>query len=308
MIEFFSLGIRPYTTEMFFGYCHTAQFLTHTRLGGQVIIYDQALFTAKHFCSLVKKHKITCFTAVPTILFVIDQYRNLKAKEMFSLRYICFGGGVPNLNVIKSLLSKLPSVGFVHTYGQTECSPRVTALLPSAPKEKFGSVGKTIPNVEVTIRDENDKALESNQIGQVCVRGENITLGYYKRIEETEKLLRGGWLHTGDLGYLDSDNYLWLKGRLKTMIIKGGLKVYPEEVEQVILRNPKISQALVKPLADDIYGEVPICQIVLVENESINTEEIKYMLNQELAEYKHPVKIEIVKILSLTATNKLKRY
>jgi len=293
---------------MFFGYCHTSQFLTHTRLGGKIVIYDEKIFTPKHFCQLVERHAVTCFTAVPTMLTLLDRYPYLSNHDLSSLRYVCFGGGAASTTLLQSLMHKLPNVGFVQTYGQTECSPRVTALMPPDAIRKIGSVGKTIPGVDICLFDENLERLEvANEIGQIAVRGENTTPGYYKRPEETKKIKHGEWLLTGDLGKIDDEGYLWLVGRKKNVVISGGLKVYPEEVEAILGSLSGVQECIVKGEAHEILGEVPVADVVLKEGFKIDEKGLLDQLKDKLAQYKIPKKLYFKVSLPKTSTGKIRR-
>lgn len=293
---------------LFFGYCHTAQFLTHTRLGGTIIIYDQPIFTAKYFSNLIQKHSITCFTGVPTMLAMIDGFKYLGNYKLESLRYICFGGGSVSLDMLTSLMKKLPETGLVQTYGQTECSPRVTALLPKDSKRKIGSVGKSIPDVEVEIVKEDGELACTNEIGEIRVRGKNATPGYYKRRDETLKILKNGWLYTGDLARCDEEGYIYMVGRRKNVIISGGMNIYPEEIEEVLKGFPGIEEAYVIGERHELLGEVPVAFIVEKEATLKNHhDKLRKYCIQHLADYKIPVRFETVEELPQTATGKIKR-
>lgn len=221
---------------MHFGYCNTAQFLTHLYLGASMVIMD-TMFLPKQFFQIVEKEQITNFTGVPSMLLMLLDYRYSFRYDYSSLRYICFGGGRMPIEKLKHLIERYNSVGFVQTYGQTECSPRITALLPQDSLIKIGSVGKPIPNVEILIIDENGTIVPSLRTGEIIVKGNNVMKGYYKQPEITNETIRNAWLHTGDLGYLDGDGYLYLTGRIKNIIISGGINIYPEEIEQILLQH-----------------------------------------------------------------------
>lgn len=138
---------------MMFGYCNTAQFLTHVYLGASMVIMDSVFFP-KRFFQLVEKEKITNFTGVPTMLLMLLDYKYSDKYDHTTLRYICFGGGKMPNDKLRELINKYGNVGFVQTYGQTECSPRVTALLPEFAISKLGSVGTPIPRVKIRIENE----------------------------------------------------------------------------------------------------------------------------------------------------------
>ncbi len=289
---------------MYFGYCNTAQFLTQVYMGGESIIME-GLFMPKRFFQLVQDEKVTLFTAVPTMLLIMLDYRYISNYDYSSLRYICFGGGKMPLNKLKLLIEKFPSVGFVQTYGQTECSPRVTALLPEHSLDKIGSVGKAIPNVKIKIVDQQGSEVRANEIGEILVQGKNIMKGYYKQKGITNKTIRSGWLHTGDLGYIDVDGFLYLTGRIKNIIISGGINIYPEEIEQVLLQNECVEDVLIYGEEDERLGEVPVAKIIL--KKEISSIELKKYCMELLADYKVPHNFMVVEKLPKTYNGKLKR-
>lgn len=291
---------------MYFGYCNTAQFLTHVFLGASMVILD-GMFLAKKFFSAVEEQHITNFTGVPTMLFSLLDYRRRGEYDIRSLRYICFGGGKMPVDKLKMLIDAFPTVGFVQTYGQTEASPRVTALLPKDAVRKLGSVGCPIPGVTVAIVDEQGHFLENGKTGEIVVQGANVMKGYYKNEAATADVLRNGWLYTGDLGRLDEEGYLYLTGRKKNMIISGGINVYPEEVEEVLLSHPRVADAVVYGAQDEAMGELPYAKVVVKEGENVSAGSlINYCLDR-LSSYKVPRRIEFVQRLSKTYNGKTKR-
>lgn len=208
---------------------------------------------------------------------------------------------------IEELVKRFPSIGFIQTYGQTECSPRVTALLPSDALKKIGSVGKPIPNVQIKICDENGKAADFYEKGEILVNGDNVMKGYYKRDEITCSVKIDSWLHTGDIGYLDEEGYLYLVGRKKNIIISGGINIYPEEIEQMLMNYGGVKESYVYGIEHDILGEVPVAEIVLKDDEFLNVNEILNFCKERLAPYKVPKKIKVVKSLEKTYNGKIKR-
>lgn len=289
---------------MFFGYCNTAQFLTHIYLGASMVILD-TIFFPKIVLKLIQDEKITNFTAVPSMLLMILDYEYLDKYDFSSLRYICFGGGFMPIEKLKLLIQRFHSVGFVQTYGQTECSPRVTALLPQYALDYIGSVGKPIPNVKINIMDKEENILEANQIGEIVVQGQNIMKGYYKQPDITAQTIKNGWLHTGDLGYINDEGFLYLSGRIKNIIISGGINIYPEEIEYTLLQHSKVSEVYVYGQEHSILGEVPVAKVVL--KEKVELQELKQYCKKNLAAYKIPVKFIIVNELPKTYNGKLKR-
>lgn len=290
---------------MYFGYCNTAQFLTHLYLGASMVILD-TLFLPKQFLATVEKNKITNFTGVPSMLAMLLDYKYADRHDYSSLRYICFGGAQMPTKKLKELIAKFSTVGFVQTYGQTECSPRVTALLPEYAVSKMGSVGTPIPGVTVKIVDEEENELGANQIGEIIVSGKNIMKGYYKQPTITSEVIRNGWIHTGDLGYIDSDGFLYISGRIKNMIISGGINIYPEEIEHILLQHESVKDACVLSEEHDLLGEVPIAKVVLKDELDISL--LKEYCMAYLSDYKVPRRFDIVYHLEKTYNGKTRRY
>lgn len=183
----------------------------------------------------------------------------------------------------------------------------MTALLPEDSIRKIGSVGKAIPNVEVEIMDCNECVLAQGEIGEIVVRGPNVMLGYFKREDLTKKTLLNGWLHTGDLGYIDKDGYLYLTGRKKNIIISGGINIYPEEIEELLMNHPAVSECCVISEQHYLLGEIPIAKIVL-KQDFIDSNELYKYCKHNLSNYKIPKRFDFVSELSKTYNGKVKRY
>lgn len=293
---------------MYFGYCNTSQFLTFLYLGASIVIMD-SMFMPNVFLGLVQNEKITDFTGVPSMLLMLLKFKYKSKYDISSLNRICFGGGNMPLEKLKLLIKTFPTVGFIQTYGQTEASPRITALLPQDSLRKIGSVGKPIPNVQVRIVNENGIDVSKYETGEIIACGDNIMKGYYRRDTETSNVIKNGWLYTGDLAKFDDDGFIYLVGRKKNIIISGGINIYPEEVEELLMCHPLVDTAYVFGINHDILGEVPVAKVILNRNmkSSIENELKNYCINN-LAIYKVPFRIEIVEQIEKTNTGKTKRY
>lgn len=290
---------------MYFGYCNTAQFLTHLYLGALIIILD-TMFLPKQFFQTVEQEKITNFTGVPSMLLMLLDYRYADKYDYTSLRYICFGGGKMPENKLKMLIEKYQSIGFVQTYGQTECSPRVTALMPKYSLSKLGSVGTPIPGVKVGVINEAMQKCKTNEIGEIIVSGKNTMKGYFKQPQITNNTIINGWVHTGDLGYLDEDGFLYLTGRIKNMIISGGINIYPEEIEQVMLEHEAVAEVCVVAEEHELLGEVPVAKVIL--KSKVTAKVLASHCSNRLSSYKVPVKYEFVSELPKTYNGKIRRH
>ena len=291
---------------MFFGYCNSSQFLSHLYLGAKLVIY-KSHFMPRKFLKLIDEEKCTNTTCVPSMLFLTIKSCKREGYDLSTLRYLCFGGGTMPVDMLEKIIQFFDKTGIVQTYGQTEASPRVTCLLPADAVRKIGSVGTAIPNVEVQIFDENDKPVKTGEIGQIVVKGPNVMKGYYKKPEITVETLRGGWLHTGDLGKFDSEGYLYIVGRIKNIIISGGLNIYPEEIEEVLINYPAIKEVVVVPDHHEILGEVPVAKFVTIDGASVDLKELNKYCAERLPANKVPSKFIVCDSLEKTYTGKIKR-
>lgn len=291
---------------MFFGYCNSSQFLSHLYLGARIVIYDST-FAPRKFLQVIDKEKCTNTTCVPSMLFLVVKSCKKEKFDLSTLRYLCFGGGIMPVDMLKKIIHFFDKTGIIQTYGQTEASPRVTCLLPEDTERKIGSVGKAIPNVCVDVFDKDDKPVQAGEIGEIVVKGPNVMKGYYKKPDITKYTLRNGWLHTGDLGKFDEDGYLYIVGRIKNIIISGGLNIYPEEIEEVLINNPHIKEAVVVAEKHEILGEVPVAKIVLKEGSICEQAGIMKYCLQKLPANKVPSKVVLCDALDKTYTGKIKR-
>lgn len=302
-LEFNEKDTTLIVLPMYFGYCNCSQFLTHVYLGGRIIIAPQP-FNPAIFLQLIEKYKCTNTTCIPSMLFLTISIRN--KYDMSSLRYLCFGGGVMPVHKLKQIISFFEGTGIVQTYGQTEASPRVTCLLPKDCLRKIGSVGKPIPGVEIDILDKNGVPVKNGEKGEIVVRGNNVMKGYYKHQDKTEQTIINGWLHTGDIGRVDEEGYLYIVGRIKNVIISGGLNIYPEEIEEILINYEGIKEVIVFGEKHDILGEIPVAKVV-TDGCYIDEGQILEYSKKMVDAYKIPKKIIFCEQLEKTYNGKIRR-
>lgn len=289
---------------MHFGYCNTAQMITHFLLGGTVILLD-GLFSPQRFYSFIETYKVTVFTAVPTMLMQLLDYDHSDKYDFSSLRQITFGGAPMPSVIIGELRKKLRSVKFCQTYGLTEAGPRISAVRPSESGIDDQSVGTAIPGVKIKIVNENYEEVPSFSIGEIIVQSPGVMNGYYKRIEETNQAIANGYLHTGDLGYMNDSGDLFIVGRIKNIIIRGGINIYPEEIESYFLQHAAVKEIIVYGKENRELGETVHAKIVK-KDASLTVEELISFAKKGLAKYKIPA-IEFVDSLPYTYNKKIKR-
>lgn len=289
------LCILPFT----FASGNTSQLIVSLLLSSTLYIYDDILHPGRIF-SAIEKHKITTTTIVPSILKLLLSDKENHVEQCHSLKVICFGGG-PTDAAISELLLKSPLKNkFVHMYGQTEASTRISHLSLEKEAEKFPSVGKPLEGIEVKI----DRISSEENNGEILVRGKNVMLGYYK---STLSPIDNGWLATGDIGYTDNNGYIYITGRKKNIIISSGINIYPEEVENVLCMNEAVSEALVYGVNDEAHGELPVADVVLNKDSKISQNDLIRFCKKHLSEYKVPTQIFFVPELKRTYNGKVER-
>ena len=170
---------------------------------------------------------------------------------------------------------------------------------------KAGSIGLPIPNVEVSIQDDDGRELGPNEIGEVCVRGGNVMLGYWRRPEETAKVMRGDWLLTGDVGYRDAEGYYFITDRKKDMLLVNGINVYPREIEEILYQIPGVKEAAVIGMPDNRRGEQPIAYVAPDDGTVLEEKAVQQFVRRKLADYKVPRKVFFLAALPRNATGKI---
>jgi acyl-CoA synthetase (AMP-forming)/AMP-acid ligase II len=192
----------------------------------------------------------------------------------------------------------------VEGYGLSECTVVCTAN-PVHGVRKAGSVGLALPGVDVGVVDSADQLLPAGQAGEVVIRGPNVMRGYLGRPEESAAVLRGGWLHTGDVGRFDGDGYLTLVDRIKDLIIRGGENIYPKEIEDVLYAHPAVLEVAVVGRPDAVFGEQPVAFVALRPGRSVVPDDLIEHCRGLLARYKVPRGVYIEEMLPKNAVGKI---
>jgi len=273
---------------------HTFGFTTSVLLplyeGCTIVIHE--MFYPKEIIRSIVEHNISIFCGVPSMFIVLAQALK-EGKASFPSLRLAVAGGSPLPVEILNLFNYHYKIPLLEGYGLTEASP-VVSFTPVLGEKKPGSVGLPLLNVEIKIQGEDGSTLPTGEVGEILVKGPNVMLRYLNLEEETKKTIVDGWLHTGDLGYIDHDGYLFIVDRKKDMIITRGLNVYPREIEEVLYQHPAVLEAAVIGIPDEKRGEIPKAFIVLKEGETITAKEILSFLKTKLASYKLPRSIEFL--------------
>lgn len=263
-------------------------------------------FEADSVVNLMVNHKITVFGGVPTMYWGLVNHKTNDAEleSMASNLRICISGGASlPLTVLEDFEKKF-NVEIYEGYGMSEGSPVVTFNQRHTGK-KPGSVGTPFWGVEVKLVDDNGDEVPVGERGELLYRGHNVMKGYYKRPEVNKKVLKGGWLHSGDVAIKDEDGFFFIVDRTKDMIIRGGLNVYPREIEEVMIKHEAVSLVAVIGIPDDQFGEDVKACVVLNEGASISEADLITWTKARIAAYKYPRHIEFMEALPMSATGKI---
>jgi len=268
--------------------------------GGSTFVAER--FHAATFWASVEQVRPTFFSAVPTIYAMLTS-RPGAQPDTRSLRFVICGAAPMPRQLIGEFEERF-GVSVVEGYGLSECTV-VCTLNPLHGVRKAGSVGLPMPGVDVGVVDEADQLLPAGQAGEVVVRGPNVMRGYLGRPEESAQVLRGGWLHTGDVGRFDDDGYLTLVDRVKDLIIRGGENIYPKEIEDVLYTHPAVLEAAVVGQPDPVFGEQPVAFVTLRPGFSVVPEDLIEHCRQSLARYKVPREVYIEQTVPKNAVGKI---
>lgn len=249
---------------------------------------------AEEAWALVEKHRVDNMFTVPTIVKMLTEHESVDRYDHRSLKYVIYAGAPMYREDQKHALRKLGNV-LVQYYGLGEVTGNITVLPPSlhnaddhAAGSRVGTCGYARTGIEIGILDDEGHRLAARASGEICVRGPAVFIGYYNNAEANEKAFRHGWFHTGDLGHLDEQGFLYITGRSSDMYISGGSNVYPREVEEAILTHKAVQEVAVVGMPDPKWGEVGVAVVVRREGWALEEEALLAHLEPHLARYKWP--------------------
>jgi long-chain acyl-CoA synthetase len=277
--------------------------LTAIAKGSTVIILPG--LSVSNLTEVIEREKATIFMAVPfvhTLIVNAAEAEGIK-HDLSSIRLWGTAGAAMPANTGQKIRQHL-GLSAVDFWGMTESAAHVTCQPPDG-RGKLGSVGKALPGWEVKIVDDDGREMLPNQSGEVVVRGP-IMKGYYNNLQATAEVIKNGWLHTGDIGRVDEDGWLFLLGgRKKDMLIAKGQNIYPSDIEQVLTTHPKVAEVAVVGIPDEVRGETPRAFIRLKAGEVATEQEIKKFCLEHLANYKVPREVIFADSLPRTADGKI---
>lgn len=264
-------------------------------------------FVTKDVLHAIQKTRSTIFMGVQAMYVAINNFPNVKKYNLSSIK-VCISGAGPLHVEVQRQFEALTGGKLVEGYGLSEAAP-VTHANPIHGKRKPGSIGLPFPDTEVKVVDieTGTQPLSIGEVGELIVQGPQVMQGYWQKSEETNAVLRNGWLHTGDMAKMDDEGYFFIVDRKKDMIKTRGENVYPREVEEALFRHPKVKDAVVVGLPDSFSGEKIKAYLILKEGESATAEEVLTFCRTELSKFKVPQEIEFRKELPKTIIGKVLR-
>jgi long-chain acyl-CoA synthetase len=249
-------------------------------------------FDPQTFCETVQRERVTHTVLVPTMINMLTQFPELEKYDLTSLQHLGYGGSPMAPELVHRIRQVLPHVKLVQDYGLSETGFLTGLLDHEHTEDKLMSCGRPCVGVDIRVMDDFGQEVPTGQKGELVVRGANIMRGYWNNTEETDRAFRDGFFRTGDVGYQDTDGYLYILDRLKDMIVTGGENVYSGEVEAVIYTHPAVREAAVLGIPDPKWGEIVKAYVVLKPGEKLSPEELVACCRKSLANYKIPRSIE----------------
>ncbi|WP_341893171.1 long-chain fatty acid--CoA ligase [Variovorax sp. YR752] len=267
-------------------------------LGGRVVIMPKP--DLSEFLSLIERRRVTHTFLPPTLIYMLLQHPELAQTKRDSLQCFWYGAAPMSAARLEEALDKIGPV-MAQLFGQTE-APMMVSMMPprdhfnadgSVARQRLASAGRPGPLVQVGIMNGEGALLPTGESGEIVVRGSLVMRGYYKDPKATQEASRHGWHHTGDIGYLDGEGFLYIVDRAKDMIISGGFNVYSAEVEQVLMQHPDVQDSAVVGLPDEKWGERVVAVLQLHAGRSVDAEAIKTFVKSRIGSVKAPKQVEV---------------
>jgi long-chain acyl-CoA synthetase len=274
------MGVLPF----FAAYGQSCVMNACIKAGSSIVLHES--FIPGEVLKSIQHEQVTVFMGVPTMYVYILNHPLIYQYDLGSVRLWTCGGAPLSQEVAERWNNELGQ-RIYEGYGLTETGP-VVSMQPVEGKYKIGSVGVPLPDIEVKVVDEEGGELERGEVGELIVKGPNVMKGYYNKPEETAKVLRDGWLYTGDMVYMDEDDYIFIVGRKKDLIIRGGFNIYPREIEEVLTSHPLISEAAVVGVPNKYLGEEVKAYVKLKPGSRLTEEQILEYCEERLPYYKTP--------------------
>ncbi|MFE1979960.1 acyl-CoA synthetase [Streptomyces mirabilis] len=271
--------------------------------GGGVVL--QRRFDAPGVLRAIQEHRVTNVWLAPAMVNAVLEVPDRESYDTTSVRFVLGGGEKTPEPVLRRIMTAFPNAWFADAYGLTETVSGDTFLDREHALAKLGSVGRPVPHTRVRIVDDTGKEVPAGELGEITLRGPKVFAGYWRDEKATAAALRDGWFHTGDIGHVDEDGFLFIDDRKKDMIVSGGENIATPEVERVLYEHPAVLEAAVVGLSHPRWGEVPRAFVVFRPGASAGTEELREFCRARLAKFKVPARFDIVDELPRTPSGKV---
>jgi fatty-acyl-CoA synthase len=267
-------------------------------LGGEIVIMPKP--DLAEFAALIGRHQITHTFLPPTLIYMLLDHPGLAQAGLGSLQCMWYGAAPMSASRLEEAITRIGPV-MAQLFGQSEAPMMISTMAPadhflpdgSLARDRLSSAGRPTPLTTVAIMDDDGRLLAAGERGEIVVRGPLVMAGYYKNPEASAEAARYGWHHTGDIGYLDDDNYLFIVDRAKDMIITGGFNVYSAEVEQVLLAHPGVQDCAVIGLPDEKWGERVTAVVQARPGHTVTGDDIRAFVKARLGSVKAPKQVEV---------------
>jgi long-chain acyl-CoA synthetase len=262
-------------------------------------------FEPELFMELIDKHRANSTAAVPTVLALLLHHPSARKYDLSSLVEIICGGAPLPVELGQAFMQRYPC-RIREVYGLTEAAGMGTVNRRSEPFRP-GSAGRAYINMEMQIVDDSDRPLPTGERGEICIKGPVVMRGYHNKPEATAETVREGWLHTGDIGYLDGDGFLFVVDRKKDMIIRGGENIYPAELEAVLHEHPAVAEAAIVGVPDEVYGENVVAFVVVAPGQNLTEKDVIEHTCKSVARFKAPSRVHFEQMLPKSNIGKILR-
>jgi acyl-CoA synthetase (AMP-forming)/AMP-acid ligase II len=288
-------GLKWFTATPVFTFAGLG-FIYNPMKSGMTVMYLPK-FDAGRWLDVVERERPVIAFLVPAMARLLIHHPEFDSADLSSLKRLILGSAPLPPDTLARLQTRLPGAAVLNSYGMTEGGHATFSMDPDGARNRPGAVGRPTPPVEVRIVDDEDQVLPTGEIGEVVTRNPDGHREYYRNPEATARTWEGGWLHTGDLGRLDADGYLYIVGRKKEVVVRGGMNVYADDVEAVLQAHPEVVEAAVVGVPHDVLGEDIAAYVVLRPGATVSTAELQGFAGERLADYKVPRQVHYLPAL-----------
>jgi fatty-acyl-CoA synthase len=277
---------------------------------GSTMVYPSAVFNPLDSLKTIQQEKCTAAYGVPTMFIAILEHEQFDEFDLSSLRTGIMAGSPCPREIMQRVIDRMHMTEITICYGMTETAPvSVQSSTADSVERRVGTVGRVHPHLEIKIVDENGKVVPRGNLGELCVRGYSVMLGYWEDMDKTQEVIDvAKWMHTGDIAEMDEEGFVKIKGRIKDMVIRGGENLFPKEIEDFLYTHPDVSDVQVIGLPDARYGEELCACIILHEHHQINEEAIRKYCAEHISHNKVPRYVRFFTEFPMTASGKAQKF